>query len=261
MTNNLYINSLGLKPSSLTKEIERETIYLYDHPLYSAIKSTEQIRTYMHSQVWCVWDFMTLVKSIQFKLIPPNILWQPPKYPTLGAYIYEVLLTEETDNSIRNGENASHFQTYIEAMKESKVDTAAIEKFIQLISKGKSFDYSINKCGIHKEAREFVENTFQFANADLHISTSVFCLSREGVIPGMFNSLLSNLSLGKDFKILNWYLNRHIYLDSESHGPLSIKLFKTVVDNKKKEKEALEAALSALKARNKFMTSIFNKLK
>lgn len=261
MTSNLYINNLGLKPSSLTKEIEKETLYLYDHPLYSAIKTSAHIRTYMHSQVWCVWDFMTLVKSIQLKIIPPDILWQPPKYPNLGAYIYEVLLTEETDNSLRPNEKASHFQTYLEAMKQSQVDTRPIDEFIQSLAEGNSFNDAINKCSVHDEAKEFVENTFLFANSDLHITTGVFCLSREGIIPGMFNNLLSNLSLGKDFTILNWYLNRHIYLDTENHGPLSIKLFKTIVNNFNKENEALEAALIALKARNKFMTSIFNNLK
>ena len=261
MKTNLYINNLGIKSNILTKEIEVQTILLYDHPLYNSIKTPNHIRQYMYNQVWCVWDFMTLVKSIQLKLIPPSILWQPPKYPTLAAYIYEVLLTEETDKSIRQNENASHFQTYLEAMQQSKVDTKAIDKFIELLRSGASFDKAITKCDIHKEAREFVENTYAFANSELHISTAVFCLSREGIIPGIFNSLLSNLNLDKDFQILNWYLNRHIYLDSESHGPLSIKLFKTVVDTKKKEKEALEAALSALKARNKFMTHIYKSLK
>ena len=194
----LYINNLGLANSKLKNAIETETISLYNHTLYSSIKNSDHIRIYMHNQVWCVWDFMTLVKSIQLKLMPPSILWQPPKYPTLGAYIYEVLLTEETDNSIRQNENASHFQTYLEAMKQSKVDTKSIDKFISLLLKGKDFDTAIKNCGVHKEAKEFVENTYGFANSALHIATSVFCLSREGVIPGMFNSLLSNLNMGKE---------------------------------------------------------------
>lgn len=258
MENNLYINQLGLSKSKLVSEIENETLTLTNHPLYNNIKTESDIREYMFNQVWCVWDFMTLVKSIQINIIPPNILWTPPKYPELGAYIYEVLLTEETDKGYNANSNASHFQTFLKAMQESGVDTRPINSFITYIEKGNSFEDAINKCGIHKEIKDFVSTTYELAESELHIPTAVFCLSREGVIPDMFMCLLANVSLSNNYKIFNWYLNRHIYLDSESHGPLSIKLFKTIVNTPQKEEEALQASLKALKARNKFFDYILD---
>jgi hypothetical protein len=260
MINNLYINQLGLSENKLISEIENETLTLINHPLYNSIKTEEDVRIYMFNQVWCVWDFMTLVKSIQLNIVPSNILWMPPKYPELGAYIYEVLLTEETDKGYNSETNSSHFQTYLKAMYESKVDTSSVAAFIKLLENGFDFGTATEKCGIHDEAKEFISTTFEFAKSELHISTAVFCLSREGVIPDIFMNLLANVSLSNNFKIFNWYLNRHIYLDSQSHGPLSIKLFKTIVDTPKKQDEALHASLKALKARNKFFDYILNSI-
>lgn len=260
MSNTLYVNQLGLSKSKLVTEIENETLALINHPLYNNIKTEEDINVYMFNQVWCVWDFMTLVKSIQISIVPPNILWIPPKYPELGAYIYEVLLTEETDKSYDGGTSLSHFQTYLKAMNESKVDTTAVDLFINQLESGYDFETAIERCGVHTEAKEFVSSTYEFAKSGLHISTAVFCLSREGIIPDMFTNLLANTTLSNNYKIFNWYLNRHIYLDSQSHGPLSIKLFKTIIDTPQKQEEALEASLKALKARNKFFNYIVNSI-
>lgn len=258
MNSNLYINQLGLSENSLVSEIVKETLILINHPLYNAIKSEADINIYMSNQVWCVWDFMTLVKSIQLKIIPPNILWTPPKFPDLGAYIYEVLLTEETDKGYNSDSHSSHFQTFLKAMNESGVNTNSIDKFINQLEKGNKFEIALKSCGLHKEAKEFISTTYEFAKSELHISTAVFCLSREGVIPDMFMNLVANVHLSNKYKIFNWYLNRHIYLDSQSHGPLSIKLFKTIVNTKQKQEEALQAALRALKARNKFFNYILD---
>jgi len=260
VSNNLYINQLGLSDNKLISKIEKETLILINHPLYTNIKTDNDLKVYMYNQVWCVWDFMTLVKSIQINIVPPNILWIPPKHPELGAYIYEVLLTEETDINHDSDSNSSHFQTFLKAMNESGVDTSSIDLFIKLLESGFSFETAVEKCGIHNEVKEFISTTFEFAKSDLHISTAVFCLSREGVIPDMFMNLLANISLSNNYKIFNWYLNRHIYLDSQSHGPLSIKLFKTVVNSPQKQEEALQAALKALKTRNKFFDHILNSI-
>lgn len=252
----LYINELDVKKSSTTREIEKLTKDLFNHPLYRNIKNDEDIKIYMKHQIWCVWDFMTLVKSIQLAIIPPSIYWTPPKDASLGAYIYEVLLTEETDITYKAEGRASHFETYLESMKYANVDTNPILNFIKGLQNGLSYEDSISNSGITKPAKNFVDTTIKFARSPVHISVSVFCLSREGIIPGMFSRLLKNLSLSKDLFIFSWYINRHIALDSDSHGPLSIKLFKTVVDTEEKEKEALSAALEALKARKYFMDEI-----
>lgn len=145
-------------------------------------------------------------------------------------------------------------------MKQANVDTSNILKFIQSLQNGLSYEESIMSSGASNHAKKFVNKTISFARSPIHIAVSVFCLTREGIIPGMFTTLLKNLSDSKDLFIFKWYINRHIALDSDSHGPLSMKLFKTVVDTPKKEKEALEAALEALKARKEFMDEINNEI-
>lgn len=258
----IFLDDLDVQESKLTEEIRRATLVLNNHPLYSSVRTMEDVRTYMYFQVWCVWDFMALLKSLQKRLLVDDIAWLPPKDGNIGAYLYEILLTEETDITDSGSGHRSHFETYVMAMEQAGADTGPINRFIEGLRQGKSLEESLYQSDIPQHALTFVQNTLKHAKSDMHESVSVFCLSREGIIPGMFMTLLSNFSLENDLSIFRWYLRRHIDVDSDSHGPLSVKLFNVVVGNDSvKLKEALEAALDALNARQKFLDAILNKLK
>ncbi|MBK9732391.1 MAG: DUF3050 domain-containing protein [Chitinophagaceae bacterium] len=173
--------------------------------------------------------------------------------------MYEILLTEETDITDSGSGHCSHFETYLKGMKQAGADTKPIEIFISNLKAKKSFDAAVVNTGIPDAALEFVRNTLKHAKSDLPKAVSVFCLSREGIIPGMFTTFLENINLQNNLSTFHWYLKRHIEVDSDSHGPLSVKLFKMVVGNDKQQlTEALEAALDALTARKKFLDTILN---
>jgi hypothetical protein len=215
----------------------------------------------MKFQVWCVWDFMALLKSLEQGLLRDEIEWIPPQDGSIGAFIYEILLTEETDITDSGSGRCSHFETYLKAMRQAGADTKAIDIFIANLKAKRGFVASITDSGIPEAALKFVNNTIKHARSDLHKVVSVFCLSREGIIPGMFTFFLDNITLQSDLSTFHWYLKRHIEIDSDSHGPLSVKLFKMVVGNdKQKLTEGLEAALDALNARQKLLDSIHSQI-
>ncbi len=257
ITMKLFLDDLEIGKSNLTESIRKVTLELQNHPLYRSVKTLEDVKTYMEYQVWCVWDFMALLKSLQRGLLNNDIEWLPPFDGSIGAFIYEILLTEETDITDVGRGHASHFETYVKAMRQAEANTKPIDIFIENLQSGKKFDKAIEGTEIPSPALEFVQNTLKYAHSELHKAVSVFCLSREGIIPGMFKTFLENFKLENNLSTFLWYLERHIDVDSESHGPLSVKLFSKVVGTEKHKLDAaLEAALDALHARLKFLDSI-----
>ena len=66
-------------PSSQLEKIDDITKKLVNHPLYYSITTLPDLRIYMEYQIWCVWDFMALIKSIQVHFLSSSILWLPQK--------------------------------------------------------------------------------------------------------------------------------------------------------------------------------------
>jgi hypothetical protein len=258
----LFIDDLDLPESDLKRQLKETTLQLHQHPLYHSVTTMEDVRTYMEYQVWCVWDFMALLKSMEKRLLPDRVEWVPPADGTIAAFIYEILLTEETDITQEGSGRASHFESYVRAMRQAGANTAPIDRFISKLKAEGNVETALGDSGIPVPALSFVQNTLKHAQSEVHETVSVFCLSREGIIPGMFTTFLDHLTLNTNLTAFHWYLRRHVELDSDSHGPLSVRLFQSIVGQDPKRLEAaLIAALDALTARRTFLDLILNDLK
>ncbi|MEI9943953.1 MAG: DUF3050 domain-containing protein [Chitinophagaceae bacterium] len=257
----LFIDHLDVNHHPLADEIRTLTRALYDHKLYKSVKTIGHVRTYMAHQVWCVWDFMALLKGLQNEWLSHSIEWLPPQDGSIGAYLYEILLTEETDITHTGSGHCSHFETYIKAMKEAKADVEPITVFIEKLKAGKNFAQAISNIDIPPASLTFITNTMKHAKSKVHKLVAVFCLSREGIIPGMFTTFLENFSLHNNLAAFRWYLKRHIEVDSDTHGPLSAKLFKSVMhQDPTLISEALSASIDALQARKVFLDAIYEQI-
>jgi hypothetical protein len=249
---------------ALRSEIEPIRQQLIKHPVYAHIKTTADLAVFMEHHVFAVWDFMSLLKSLQRNLTCIDIPWVPIGSPETRYLINEIVLGEESDVD-EKGIRISHFELYIQAMKQAGCDLTVINTFIENLHKKTPLAESIAKANVPAEAAAFVHNTFTFINSGIpHIQAAVFTFGREDLIPGMFITFVTELNKQTDNKvsILKYYLERHIEVDGDHHSHLAYKMTEELCGNDtKKWKEATEAVKSALLSRIKLWDSILYKLK
>jgi hypothetical protein len=138
-------------------------------------------------------------------------------------------------------------------MQEMHADTKAINEFISLLRAGTPFEESLLKSNAPPCIIPFVTQTISLAQTGaLHFVAAAFTLGREDLLPDLFLKILDKTAnqFNISYSILTYYLNRHIELDGDEHGPMAISMLdKACGGSKKKEEEALQSARNSLQAR------------
>jgi hypothetical protein len=222
---------------------------LTHHPLFSELTTLTSLRRFMEGHIFAVWDFMSLLKRLQRDITCVEVPWRPsPHSPELVRFINQIVLGEESDLD-EEGRPLSHFQLYLAAMKEVGADTSTIEQFL--------IDLDLNH--LPNYARRFVAGNLALAQegSTLEVAAAFF-YGREKLIPEMFTTIVNilkaeNLHCPK----LMYYLERHIHVDGEEHGPLSEKcLMELCQQSTSKLAQAEKTGLLALRARDEFWTGV-----
>ena len=235
---------------------------LTQHPLYTKINRLEDIHVFMEQHVFAVWDFMSLVKKLQIDLTCTQLPWVPSKYPTAGRLINEIVWGEETDLN-KDGKIMSHFEMYLEAMREAGANTHAMENFLENLSTGETVERAIQKSSLPNYVKDFLNFTFStIASNKTHIVASVFTFGREDLIPDMFIVMVKNLRKeGVPLQHLIYYLDRHIEVDGDEHGPMALQMIEELCQGEEQKiEEAIAAAKTALQMRINLWNGIMNQL-
>ncbi len=236
---------------------------LATHPVYAAISDIQDLTIFMQHHVYSVWDFMSLVKYLQNQIAPAKTPWIPYGDAHVQRFINDIVLEEESDEGLPLEDGTptytSHFNLYAQAMEEVKEGSSnLIHQFVEKVATH-SLETAMNTTPIPSAAQEFMETTFDFIHSDKpHVIAAAFALGREHIIPEMFRALLEKMQISQnEAKVFHYYLDRHIQLDGDHHGPMSLRMLELLCEgNKLKISEAEEAALQAIRARIKFWDGV-----
>ncbi|WP_295540139.1 DUF3050 domain-containing protein [uncultured Thiohalocapsa sp.] len=223
------------------------------HPVYAQVTDLADLRVFMSHHVYAVWDFMSLIKYLQRTVAPTTTPWMPPADPTVAYFINQLVLEEESDAraGAAGTEYSSHFQLYLRAMAEVGADADAPQRFLERVGRD-GLDAALYADTTPMPARYFTETTFCFIREDKpHAAAAALAVGRERIIPDMFRRLLADAGVGADdAPIFHYYLSRHVHLDEDFHGPLSLRLLEHLCgDDDKRLEEAAAAAEEAVCAR------------
>lgn len=247
-------------------EIEKELAplkkQLIQHPLYTKIQTLEDIQFFMEKHVFAVWDFMSLVKKLQIELTCTSLPWIPPKHPTAARLINEIVAGEETDVN-KDGVVMSHFEMYLQAMEEAGANKTSIESFIKNTNNSIVDGHVTSSIALADYIKDFLNFTFTtIAENKTHVIAAVFTFGREDLIPDMFIEMVKNLrNEGVSLHHLIYYLDRHIEVDGDEHGPMALQMMETLCQgDKQKINEATKAAKKALQMRIQLWDGILSEL-
>jgi hypothetical protein len=224
---------------------------LANHALYTSFESIEDLHVFMESHVFAVWDFMSLLKALQRGLTCIDVPWVPSRYPESRRLINEIVLGEESD--LYGTQAVSHFELYLHAMHECSASTHAIDALLKRLSDGANWAAALALSGAPEAAQKFVGSTFAIIETGkLHVIAAAFTFGREDLIPEMFRGFIrdQDARLSGRLTTLRWYLDRHIEVDGEDHGPMALRMITELCgEDRVKWLEATEAAETALRAR------------
>lgn len=243
----------------IEKELAGLRNELKNHSLYKKLHTIEDVQTFMSLHVFAVWDFMSLLKAIQMNLTCVSIPWIPAKNAELARFINEIVVAEESDHDA-HGVIKSHFEMYLTAMNEVNADPSKMNEFMKMIQSNNTVAAALESLSVPQEVKEFLNFTFDTIKTNkTHLIASSFTFGREDVIPDMFISIIDKATLenNKSYDSFNYYLERHIELDGDEHGPLSLKMVTELCgDDAQKWKEVLETGKKALQLRINLWTGI-----
>ncbi len=237
--------------SDKATQLQRLREQLLGHPIYDAVQTVENLRLFMREHVFAVWDFMSLLKRLQQIVTCCEVPWMPSADASLARFINEIVLGEECDEDGCGG-YASHFELYLAAMDEIGADARPIREFLSQLRRGVPIDVALDEAAILDNTRDFVRSTLRLTKQGYaHEVAAAFFHGREDIIPDMFSRFVNSLpQQGIRVERLVHYLQRHIELDANDHGPLAARLVKRLCgDQPSREAESMAAAGMAISQR------------
>jgi hypothetical protein len=227
---------------------------LLDHPVYAEVASVTDLRRFMEDHVFAVWDFMSLLKRLQQDLTCTNVPWFPAENARAARLINDIVIGEETDVD-PDGSYVSHLELYLRAMADVGASTRQFETFRSLARVGSSVEAAMVRAGVPPHVQTFVAHTMTLAQSGTTEEVlAAFFYGREDIIPEMFGRLQKTLVGARrsndSLRHFIYYIERHIELDGDTHGPMGRELLEGLVaDSPERDERALRAACNSIKAR------------
>lgn len=247
---------------AIERRIEPLRKQILEHPLYESLKDIDDLKRFMEYHIFAVWDFMSLLKALQIRLTSVNEAWVPTESKLARRLINEIVLAEESDED-EAGNPASHYELYMDAMRQAGANTRSIIHFLKTVNRRFKLKdiLKYNLAEIEEGVLEFLRaNHTIIRRGKTHEMAAAFTFGREDLIPDMFTEIVKELNtkFPGQLDAFVYYLDRHIELDGDEHGPMALKMITELCGNdESKWLEAEEACVEALEARLQLWDAIY----
>jgi hypothetical protein len=152
-------------------------------------------------------------------------------------------------------------------MADVGASTRQFDTFRSLARVGLPVEEAMAQTGVPPHVQAFVAHTMALANSGATEEVlAAFFYGREDIIPEMFSRLLKTLHGARhdneSLRHFMYYIDRHIELDSDSHGPKGRELLEDLVAGSPQRGErALRAACNSINARIQLWNGTLSKLR
>ncbi len=246
--------------SNVTVEEARKR--LVAHPLYGRLRSFDDAKVFSQFHVFAVWDFFSLLKRLQREVTCVDVPWTPRGMSDHARFILDIVIAEESDEAIDSG-YISHFELYLSAMEEIGADQSAINSYLSMLRAEADPLDALRLIDVPSFVCDFVTNTLTVAlTGEPHEVAASFCHGRENLLPDVLTGV--QVSLGPELDrapILKHYLERHITLDHDEHGPLASRLLDVLCGGDPgRIEQANRVGVEAIQARERLWDGILVEL-
>jgi hypothetical protein len=152
-------------------------------------------------------------------------------------------------------------------MADIGASTLQFDRFRSLVLVGVPVEVALRRIGAPSHVQAFVAHTMALANSgSTEEVLAAFFYGREDIIPEMFRRLLDTLYGAEHdndrLRHFIYYIDRHIELDGDSHGPMGRELLEELLANSPHRVErARRAACSSIEARIRLWNGTLGKLR
>jgi Protein of unknown function (DUF3050) len=207
----------------LKKAVEPTRQRVIGHPIYRELGTKDALVLFMEHHTFAVWDFMSLLKTLQQSLTCVQVPWVPTGPSVSRRLINDINLVEESDEI--DGGFTSHFELYLDGMAQAGADRTAILAFIDLLRRGVPVRTALNEARVPDPSAEFVAVTWGLiSTAAVHCQAAAFAFGREDLIPDMFDQVAALNAESGELSLFVDYLRRHIQVDAEEHTPMAMQM-------------------------------------
>lgn len=259
----------------VTNAMEKKRNALLHHDIYGKVNSIPKVRKLMECHVFCVWDFMSLLKKLQREFTScDERLWTPKGSSEVRFMINSIVLGEECDQD-EQGNILSHFEMYLNAMNQVQANSLPVMNLVHDIKKMHRADGSQTFNGLEDlkkmdsfqklppAIKNFVNLTLSYVfDPEPYKAVAAFTFGREDLISPMFLSVLKDLNVDREeVSKLFYYLERHVEVDGDDHGPLSMKMMAKVCGHDaEKWKTVKQIAIDVIQSRHELWSHIASEL-
>src|SRR4051794_4508578 len=127
----------------LRAAIEPTRITIVEHPIYHRLHSLADVNTFTEHHVFAVWDFMSLLKSLQRNLTCVEVPWVPRGSVESRRLINDITLVEVSDEF--GDSYISHLELYVNGMEQAGADTTPVTNFLNRIRNGEGVPEALDE--------------------------------------------------------------------------------------------------------------------